>query len=96
MVSWWVPCQAKGAGLTLIMAQEVTQIVAPFCLPSGVYLSPTRIMAPPQAISILELHLFGSPTYDFLIYLAKGCRPDFNNGLGGDSIVAPFWPPAFI
>ena len=26
-------------------------------------------------------------------YLNKGCRPDFNNGLGCDSIVAPFWPP---
>ena len=27
-------------------------------------------------------------------YLPKGCRPDFNNGLGGVTrIVAPFWSP---
>ena len=25
-------------------------------------------------------------------YLPKGCRPDFNNGLGDDSNSAPFWP----
>ena len=28
--------------------------------------------------------------------LPKGCRPDFSNGLRDDSIVAPFWPLAFI
>ena len=57
--------------------------------PPSVYLSPTRIMVSPQAISILcqmELNLFMSPTYGFLAgaILAKGCRPDFNNGLKGD------------
>ena len=55
-------------------------------------------MAPPQAISILcqmELHLFMSPTYGFLAgaILAKGCRPDFNNGLRGDSNSGPILPP---
>ena len=30
-------------------------------------------------------------------YLPKGCRPDFNNGLGGDSYSGPVLPPpAFI
>ena len=34
-----------------------------------------------------SIHLFKSPTYGFLVgtILTKGCRPDFNNGLGGDS-----------
>ena len=62
----------------------------PSIMPLDHSLSPTRIKAPPQAISILcqmELHLFMSPTYGFLAgaILAKGCRPDFNNGLKGDS-----------
>ena len=26
-------------------------------------------------------------------YLPKGCRPDFNNGPGGDSNSGPVWPP---
>ena len=38
--------------LTSIMAYEVTGTVAPFWAP-GVYLSPTRIMAPPRATPIL-------------------------------------------
>ena len=80
----------RTAGLTSIMASELTRIVTPFCPPPAVYSSLTRITAPPQAISILcqmELHLFTSPSYGFLAgaILAKGCRPDFNNGLRGDS-----------
>ena len=49
------------------------------------------------------MHLLRSPTYGFLVgaisaqelqtwlqpYLPKGCRPDFNNGLGGDSNSGP-------
>ena len=55
-------------------------------------------MAPPQPISILcqmELHLFTSPTYGFLAgaILAKGCKPDFNNGLRGDSKSGPILTP---
>ena len=58
-------------------------------------------MAPPQAISILcqmELHLFLSPTYGFLAgaILAKGCRPDFNNGLRGDSNSGPILTPQHL
>ena len=60
----------RAAGLTSIMAQEVTRIVAPFW-PPGVYSSPTRIMAPPQATPILcqikSIYLFKSPIYDFLV-----------------------------
>ena len=64
----------RAAGLTSIMASEVTQIVVPFP-PPRIYLSPTRIMAPPQAITILhqmELHLFMSPTYGFLAGAISG------------------------
>ena len=57
----------RAAGLTSIMAYEVTRIVAPFS-PPGVYLSPTRIMAPPRATPILcqmkSIYLFKSPIYD--------------------------------
>ena len=39
--------------------------------PPGVYLSPTRIMAPPQATPIMcemkSIYLFKSPIYDFLV-----------------------------
>ena len=51
----WIPggCHIcpRAVGLTSIMALKVTRIVAPF--PPGVYLSPTRIMDPPQATPIL-------------------------------------------
>ena len=85
----WFP----GRCLTSIMVSEVTRIVVPFWH-SGVHSSLTRITAPPQAISILcqmEIHLFISPTCGFLAgaILAKGCRPDFNNGLRGDSNSGP-------
>ena len=70
----WIPGRChicrRAAGLTSIMAQQVTRIVAPFW-PPGVYLSPTRIMAPPQATPILcqikSIYLFKSPIYDFLV-----------------------------
>ena len=76
--------------MTSIMAQEVTQIVVAF--PPGVHSSPTRIIAPPQAIPILcqmeytSIHLFRSPTYSFLVSAIsdQGPRPDFNNCPGGD------------
>ena len=38
------------------------------------------------------MHLFRSPTYGFMVG-AKGCRLDFNNGLGGDSNSGPILPP---
>ena len=52
----WIPgwCHIcpRTAGLTSIMAQEVTRIVGPFW-PPGVYLSSTRMMAPPRATPFL-------------------------------------------
>ena len=70
----WIPdgCHIcpRAAGLTSIMAHDVTRIVASFW-PPGVYLSPTRIMAPPQATPIFckmkSIYLFKSPIYDFMV-----------------------------
>ena len=95
---WWVPYLPKSCRPDF--NQEVTRIVAPYCPPS-VYLSSTRIMTPPQAIPTLcQIYICSCliPMVSWWVaYLPKGCRSDFNNGLGGDSnIVAPFWPPAFI
>ena len=44
------------------------------------------------------IHLFRSPTYGFLVipYLPKGCRLDFNNGLGCDSNSGPILAPGVI
>ena len=43
----------RAAGPTSIMASEVTRIVSPFW-PPGIYSSLTQMMAPPQAILILN------------------------------------------
>ena len=82
--------------------QEVTQIVAPYWPPS-VYLSSTQIMTPLQAIPILcqieytSVHVLIPVVSWWVPYLSKGYRPDFNNGLGGDSNSGPVLPPpAFI
>ena len=57
----------------------------------SVYWSPTRIMAPPQAISIFSYICSCLPLMVSwqVPYLAKGCRLDFNNGLRGDSNSGP-------
>ena len=83
----------RAAGLTSIMASEVTLKVAPLW-PPGVYLSPTRIM--PHAISILcqmELHLLMSPTYGFLAGAISGQGLTSIMASEVTRIVAPFWPP---
>ena len=75
MVFWWALYPAKGPSLASVMAREMTPIVVALWLP-GIYSSPTRIMAP-QAIPILcqmELHLFRSPTYGFLMGAISGQR----------------------
>ena len=97
MVSWQVPYLAKGCRPDFNNGLRGYSNSGPI-LASSVYLSLTRIMAPPKAISILcqmELHLFMSPIYGFLAgaILAKGCRPDFNNGLKGDSNSGPILAP---
>ena len=80
----------RAAGLTSIMAEEVTGIVTPFW-PPGVYFSPTRIMAPPPGHSNLvsdEVYISSSPLLMicwWLPYLAKGPMPDFNSGPGNIS-----------
>ena len=85
MDSWWVPYLFKSCRPDF--NQEVTRIVAPYWPPS-VYLNSTRIMTPPQARSCLI------PMVSWWVsYLPKGCRPDFNNGLGGDSNSGPVLAP---
>ena len=87
----------RAAGLTSIMTSEVTRKVAPFF--PGVYSNLTRITAPPRPSQCqMELHLFMSPTYGFLTgtYLAKGYRPDFNNGFRGDSNSGPILAPQHL
>ena len=67
MVSWKVPYLTKGCRPDF--SNGLRSDSNSGLIPTGVYLSPIRIMAPPQAISILcqmELHLFMSPTYGFL------------------------------
>ena len=84
----------RSAGPTSIMGSEVTQISGPTLAP-GVYLSPTRIMAPLKAISILSYicsYLLLMVSWQVL-YMAKGCRADFNNGLRGDSNSGPILRP---
>ena len=78
MVSWQVPYLAKGCRPDFNNGLRGDSNSGPI-LASGVYSSLIRIMAPPQAISILcqiEPHLFMSPTYDFLAgaILAKGLQ----------------------
>ena len=68
----------------------------PILAPS-VYWSPTRIMAPPQAISILSFICSCLPLMVSwqVPYLAKDCRLDFNNGLRGDSNSGPISPGVY-
>ena len=64
-------------------------MVAPFW-PPGIYLSPTRIMAPPCTTPILYQMKYTSVQVSYLWFpgdyqLAKGPMPDFNSGPGNDS-----------
>ena len=72
----WIPggCHicARAAGLTSIMAKEVTRIVALYWPPS-IYLSSTRIMAPPQAIPILCQIEYTSVNVSYL-WFPGGCH----------------------
>ena len=56
-------------------------------------------MAPPQAILILgqmedpPVQVSRLMVSWWVSHLRKGCRPDFNNGLGGDSNSGPVLAP---
>ena len=84
--------------LTSIMVQGITRTVAAFLPSPSVYSIQTRIMALSHTNLILvrkKILLFRSPLYGLLVgaILAKGPRPDFNNGAGDNSncsrILAP-------
>ena len=69
MVSWQVPHLVKGCRPDFNNGLGGDSNSVPSLAPA-IYLSLTRIMAPPQAISILcqmELHLFRYPTCGFLV-----------------------------
>ena len=70
MVSWWVPYLHKGCRPDFNNGLGCDANSGPVLVP-GVYLSPTRIMAPPRATPILcqmkSRYLFKSPIYDFLV-----------------------------
>ena len=70
MVSWWVPYLPKGCRPDFNNGLGGDSNSGPVLAPS-VYLSSTRIMAPPQATPILcqmkSTYLFRSPIYDFLV-----------------------------
>ena len=86
MVSWQMPYLAKGCRPDLNNG--------PILVPRRLFKSDSN-NGPSQAISILSyicscLLLMVSWQVP---YLAKGCRPDLNNGLRGDSNSGPILPP---
>ena len=95
MVSWQVPYLA--AGMTSIMASDVTRLVAPFPPPHLIKSDSTN----GPSTGHLNLVSDGAICSCLLLmvswqvpYLAKGCRPDFNNGLRGDSNSGPILVPS--
>ena len=70
MDSWLVPYLPKGCRPDFNNGLGGDSNSGPV-LASGVYLSPTRIIAPPRATLILcqmkSTYLFKSPVYDFLV-----------------------------
>ena len=96
VVSRWVQYLVKDPRPDFINGPGITRTVAAFW-PTSVYSSPTQIMAPLQVILILvkwKIHYSGlSLILSWWVqHLAKGPRPDFNNGpvdnSNSDSILA--------
>ena len=97
MISWWLPYLAKdpmpdfnygpgndsNSGCILTLQRLIK---------SDLNRSPSPSHS--NLVSDGVIHLFRSPTLVFwwVPYLPKGCRPDFNNGLGGDSNSGPILP----
>ena len=71
-------------------------------MPPSIHSSRTQIIASPQASPILCQMEYTSVLVCYLwfpdgvSYLAKGCRPDFNNSLGGDSNSDPILAPQHL
>ena len=94
----WFPgrchVQPRAADLTLIMASEVTRIVVPF--PRCLFESDSNNGPFPGHLNVRWSYICSCllPMVSWQVpYLAKGCRPDFNNGFRSDSnsgsILAP-------
>ena len=92
MVSWQVPYLAKGCRSNFNNGLG-TDSNSGLILAPGVYLNPTRI--PFQSCvrwgyicsGLLLIVSWWAP------FLTKGCRPDFNIGLGAESNSGPFLTP---
>ena len=55
MVSWYVPYLPKAAGLTSVMAQEMTGIVAPFCPPPRLFESDSNNAPSPSHSNLVQV-----------------------------------------
>ena len=88
---------SRAASLTSIMAWELTWIVAPFC-PRRLFESDLNNGPSPNHFSLVSDEVYICSGLLLMVswqvpYLAKGCRPDFTNGLGVDSNSGPILAP---
>ena len=89
MVSWQVSYLAKGYRPDFNNSTRGDSNSGPILVP-GVYSNLTRITAPPRPSQSCVTWSYIRSCLLLMVswqvpYLAKGCRPDFNNGLRGDS-----------
>ena len=90
LMVWWVPYLNKGCRPDFNNGLGGDSDCAPFWLP-GIYLSPIRIMAPPQATRVLcQMKCSGLLLVVswWLPYLTKDPTPDFSSGPGNDSDIS--------
>ena len=90
----------RAPGLILTIVHVIIWIVAAFW-PTGVYSSPTQIMAPLQVIPVLSNGRYTFSGLPLMIsswvqYLAKGPGPDFNKGPEDNSNSGHILAPAII
>ena len=98
MFSWLLPYWPRATGLTSVMAQEVTQIMAAFW-PPGVYSNLTQIMAPSPGHSNFVSNGGTAVQVSYLCF--PGCCHMWPRPTGLTSIMAQevtqimvaFWPP---
>ena len=79
---------------------EVTRIVAPFS-PQCLFKSDSNNGPSPGHFNLVSNGVTSVQVFYFMVswqvpYLAKGCRPDFNNGLGADLNSGPNLTPRHL
>ena len=95
MDSWWVPYLPKSCRPDF--NQEVTRIVAPYC-PQRLFEFDSNNDSSPSHSNLVSDRVYICSclilmVFWWVLHLPKGCRPDFNNGLGGDSNSGPVLVP---